>query len=362
MSWSAVSRFSATSEDPLEIGRALGVQAVLTGRVIQQAEDLRVSVSLVEVQSARNIWGEKYSRRMDEIFALQEDIAADISNQLGLRLSPDQQKQLVHRFTNNTEAYQLYLRGRHHWLTRTAEGTKQAIALFEEALGKDPQYALAWAGLADAWVIGELPVTTHEAGNRARAAATAAVRLDDSLPDSHLSLSRVRFVYDRDWAGAENEARKALERDPRYAEAHRWYSVMLTRLGRMDEAEREIHRALDLDPLNAKNQETLASLLYWAGRYKESEEEFRKILDLDRNSAIAHAGVGLIRAMTGRHEESVSELRKAAALAPDNPGVLSDLGYVYGAAGRREDARKVIEELLSQASTRPISSHYIGCI
>jgi eukaryotic-like serine/threonine-protein kinase len=362
MSWSAVAQYGGRNENPLEAGRTLGVQAVLTGRVIQSSQNLRVSVALVDVNSARNIWGQKYNRRMDEIFVLQDDIAAEICDQLRLKLSSDQQKRLVRRFTNNTRAYQLYLQGRHHWRTRTPEGTKRAIALFEEAIASDPEYALAWSGLADAWVIGELPVTTQEAGNRARAAALNAVRLDDALPESHVSLSRIRFVYDRDWAGAENQARKALDRNPEHAEAHRWYSVMLTRLGRMNEAEREIHRALDLDPLNANNQQTLASFLYWAGRASEAEHEFRKILELDRNSGPAHAGLGLIEAGKGQHEQAISESRKGVDLAPNNLGVLSDLGYVYAVAGRRDDARKIIQELLRQTSKRSISSHYIGCI
>jgi len=362
ISLSTVSRYSGRRENPLEVGRGLGVQAVLIGKVVQRGQDLLVSAELVQVDSTRNIWGNKYRRRMDEILTLQDEIAAEISDQLRLKLSRDQQKQLVRRSTENTEAYQLYLKGRHYWRKRTPEGSKQAIAFFEEAIAKDPQYGLAWSGLADSWVIGELPVTTSEAVNRARAAAMNAVRLDDALPDVHLSLSRVQFVYDRNWVGAENEARKALDRNPKYAEAHRWYSVMLTRLGRMDEAERQIRRALDLDPLSPYNQETLASFLYWASRPNEAEDEFRKILELDPNSAFAHGGIGVLQARKGMHETAISESRRAVDLAPDNVGALSDLGYVYAVAGRRADARKIIEDLLHKAATRPVSSHYIACI
>ena len=208
ISLSAVSRYSERKGNPLEVGRALGVQAVLIGKVVQRGQDLLVSAELVQVDSARNIWGNKYSRRMDEILTLQDEIAAEISDQLRLRLSRDQQKQLVRRSTENTKAYQLYLKGRHQWRKRTPEGSKRAIAFFEEAIAEDPQYGLAWSGLADSWVTGELPVTTREAANRARAAAMNAVRLDDALPDVHVSLSRVRLVYDRNWGAPKTKPEK----------------------------------------------------------------------------------------------------------------------------------------------------------
>ncbi len=344
MSRSAVFRYKGRDTGPQAVGRDLNVQAVVTGRVVQRGENLSISAELVDTQSNRSLWGERYNRKMADVLWLQEEIAKDISRQLRSKLTQEQQKRLTRRYTENAEAYRLYLQGRHYWYKRTEEGVKKGIQYFQQAIAKDPGYALAYAGVADCWVLGDIPDPPMETAGRARAAAIRAVELDETLPEAHISLSLVRFVHERDWLNAEVEARKAIASDPNNAEAHLWYSVLLTRLGRLDEAMPEIKRALDLDPLSPRINAALGSEFYWAGRLDEAIEQYRKMLDLDPNSVTAHSGLGLVYAKKGLHAESIAETKKALDLSPGDTDAIATLGYAHAAAGNRKEAQKAIDQ------------------
>ena len=222
------------------------------------------------------------------------------------------------------------MKGRYYWYKRTEEGVRKGIEYFQQAIIKDPGYALAYAGLADCWTLGDIPVPPTQAAAQARAAAIKAVDLDETLPEAHISLSLHRFVHERDWVNAEIEAKKAIARDPNNADAHRWYSVFLTRLGRLDEAMGEIKRALELDPLSPRINSSLGSELYWAGRLDQAIEQYRKMLEMDPNSAAAHSGLGLIYARKGMHAEAIAEMRKALDLSPGDTNAIGMLGYAYG--------------------------------
>ena len=362
MSRSAVFRYKGRDTGPQAVGRDLNVQAVLTGRIVQRGENLSISAELVDTQSNRSLWGERYNRKMADVLSLQEEITKEISRQLRSKLTQEQQKRLTRRYTENAEAYRLYLQGRHYWYKRTEEGVKKGIQYFEQAIDKDPGYALAHAGVADCWVLGDISVPPIESAGKARAAAIRAVELDETLPEAHISLSLVRFVHERDWLNAEVEARKAIASDPNNAEAHHWYSVLLTRLGRLDEAMTEIKRASELDPLSPRINAALGSEFYWAGRLDEAIEQYQKMLDMDPNSVTAHSGLGLVYAKKGLHTESIAETRKAFDLSPGDTNAIATLGYAHAAAGNRTEAQEAIDRLRELAMRRYVSSHHVALI
>jgi tetratricopeptide (TPR) repeat protein len=299
---------------------------------------------------------------MADVLTLQEEIAKEVSRRVRSTLTREQQERLTRRYTENTEAYHLYLKGRYYWYKRTEEGVRKGIEYFEQAIAKDPGYALAYAGIADCWILGDIPVPPTQAAARARAAAIKAVDLDETLPEAHISLSLHRFVHESDWVNAEIEAKKAIALDPNNADAHLWYSVLLTRLGRLDEAMGEIKRALELDPLSPRINSSLGSGLYWAGRLDQAIEQYRKMLEMDPNSAAAHSGLGLIYARKGMHAEAIAEMRKALDLSPGDTNAIATLGYAYGVAGYRTEAQKVIDQLRELAMRRYVSSHYVALI
>jgi len=362
MSRNAVFRYKGRDTAPQTVGHDLKVQGVLTGRLVQRGENLSISVELVDARSNRSLWGQHYNRKMADILTLQEEIAKEVSHRVRSTLTGEQQERLTRRYTENSEAYHLYLRGRYYWYKRTEEGVRKGIEYFQQAIDKDPGYALAYAGIADCWTLGDIPVPPVQAAAQARAAAIKAVDLDETLPEAHMSLSRHRFVHERDWVNAESEAKKAIAHDPNNAEAHSWYSVFLTRLGRHDEAMTEIQRALQLDPLSSRINSLLGSALYWAGRLDQAIEQYRRMLDMDPNLAAAHSGLGLIYARKGMHAEAVAEMRKALDLSPGDTNAIASLGYAYGAGDHQTEAQKVIDQLRELATRRYVSSHHVALI
>jgi serine/threonine protein kinase/Flp pilus assembly protein TadD len=359
---SAVFRYKARDISPQAAGRDLKVRAVVMGRLVQRGENLSISAELVDTDSNRSLWGQHYNRKMADVLTLQEEIAKEVSHRVRSKLTGEQQERLTRRHTENTEAYRLYLKGRYYWYKRTEEGVRKGIEYFKEAIAKDPGYALAYAGLADCWILGDITVPPTEAAAHARAAALKAVELDETLPEAHISLFLYRFVHERDWLSAESEARKAIAHDPNNADAHLWYSIFLTRLGRLEEAQAEINRALELDPLSPRINYSLGSGLYWAGRLDQAIEQYQKMLDMDPNSEAAHSGLGLVYARKGKHAEAIAEMRKALDLSPGDTNAIAALGYAYGAAGDRREAQKVIDHLRELARRRYVSSHHVALI
>ncbi|MDQ3750889.1 MAG: protein kinase, partial [Acidobacteriota bacterium] len=347
MSWNTVRRYKSADFDPLKIGTDLDIRAIVAGRVFQLGDRLVVKTELIDAVDGSQLWGEQYSRNHSDIFEVQEEISREISEKLRLKLSGNEKKKLVRRYTENAEAYQLYLKGRYHWNKRTREGLKNCIAFFQKAIEKDPNYALAYTGLADAFGIlsfyAALPPT--DAMPKARAAAMRALEIDKDLAEAHSSLAFVKALYDWDWAGAEKHYRRAIKLNPAYATAHHWYGlVYLTPLARFDEAAKEIKRAQETDPLSLPVNAAMGIHLYFRGEYDASIEQSRKALSLEPNFWVAHYVLGWAYERKGDCAQAIESFEKAKSIN-DAPLLTAAIGHCYALSGQRDEARNAIEEL-----------------
>jgi TolB-like protein len=304
--------FKGRTEDIGKIGAQLHVKTILEGSFRKAGNKLRISAQLINVASGFQLWSETYEREIQDVFTVQDEISRAIVSALKIKLTGEQSAQLTKRYTENTEAYQLYLKGRYYWNKRTEEELKKGIECFDEALEIDPGYALAYAGLADSWAIigwyGWSP--EKEAYPKARATAMRALEMDDSLAEAHTSLAHVKEVYDWDWLGAEKEYKKAIELKPQYATAHHWYSLLLVAVGRPDEAIIEAKKAQELDPLSLIINENVGDVLCLARRYDEAIEQLRKTLDLDPHFGVAHYSLARAYFGKGMYDEAVTEYLK----------------------------------------------------
>ncbi|HEY0348817.1 MAG TPA: protein kinase, partial [Pyrinomonadaceae bacterium] len=262
---SSVFRYKGQDIDPQRAGSELKVRTVVTGRIVQIGDTLSIQTELVDVQNQTQLWGERYRRKVTDIIDLPEDISREISEGLKLELSGETKKQLVKRYTANPQAYELYWKGRYHWNQRKAEDINQAIKYFQDAIKLDPQYALAYSGLADCYVLGSvLQMPPKQAMPLAIDAARRALSIDDQLAEAHTSLAKIKLSYEWDWPGAESEFKKAIQLNPGYATAHQWYGVYLSEMGRHDESIRERTTAQELDPLSLSITTGLGRALFWA--------------------------------------------------------------------------------------------------
>ncbi|MCA1814987.1 MAG: tetratricopeptide repeat protein [Acidobacteria bacterium] len=331
-------RFKGRDADAQSVGKQLGVDAVLTGRIVQRGDSLTVQADLVNVSDGTQAWGEQYSRKLNDIEALQGEIARDVSNGLRAKLSGAQERQLTKGETASPEAYQLYLRGRYYWNKRTEENVRKGVELFQQAIDKDPNFALAYVGIADSYHLLSIPdaltgaMPPDEAVPKARDAAERALAIDPTLAEAHASLAQVEYISG-DWAGAEDGLRHSIELNPNYANAHHWYALNLASLGRDDEALREINRALELDPLSLPINTNVAFVLFMARRYDEAAEKCRKALDMDSTFALAHKRLALVYEQKGMYREAVAEFRQAADGSDDHPNALAGLAHALALSG-----------------------------
>jgi DNA-binding SARP family transcriptional activator len=319
MAWNTVSRFKGSKTDPQVAGRALGVRAVLTGRVLELGDRLVIKTELVSVADGSQLWGESYNRQLADIFVIEEEISREISDKLRLKLTGDEQRRLAKRYTDNLEAYHAYLKGRYYWNKRTDKDVRRGLEYFKQAIDRDPCYALAYAGLADSYIIlgmfGLSSLSPGEAFPKAKEAAVKALEIDDTLAEAHASLALALGQHDWDWANAEGEFKRAIELKPTYATAHHWYAfVYLTAMGRLEEAIAEESRAQELEPLSLIISTNLGTLLYLARRYDEATDQYRKAFELDANFTIAHWMLGLVYEQKSMFAESIVEFQKAVAL------------------------------------------------
>ncbi|HKS26782.1 MAG TPA: protein kinase [Pyrinomonadaceae bacterium] len=327
MARSTVFRYKGKDADPQQVARDLKVKAVLTGRVIQRGDALSISAELVDAGTGRQIWGEQYNRKLTDLLAVQEEISRQISEKLRVRLTGEEQKQTARRSTANTEAYQLYLRGRYHWNRRSEDDIRKSIEYFQQAIALDPSYALAYAGLADAYQV--LPsyskIEPDEAYPKARAAAQKALEIDGTMAEPHASLAVVKYEYEWDFPGAEREYRRAIELNPNYASAHQWYAEFLSAMLRHDEAEREIRRALELDPLSIIIN-SIAGVIYLNMRQPDkAAEQLKKAIALEPNFARTHLFLSFAYEDKGTFEEAIQEFQKTTMLTGTPPDVAEKL-------------------------------------
>jgi serine/threonine-protein kinase len=335
---SSVFRYKGKEIDAQTIGKELNVQAILTGRVLQRGEQLILNLELVDAKTENVIWSEQYTRKQSDLVSLQSEIARDVSTKLRTRLSGAEQNQIAKNYTANTEAYELYLKGRYQWNKRTAESVKKAIEYFNQAIEKDPSYALAYTGLADSY--SELTwydnQPSKEVYPKAKAAALRALELDDQLAEAHTALGQAKTYSDWDFAGAEIEYRRAIELNPNYPVAHYYYAEMLSQLGRHDEAVAEATRAMELDPLSPIVKVVLGAMYDEAGRIDEAIEFMRKAIEADKDFAPLRREIVYSYERKGMFDEAINEWQTAEMLA----GRLSAEDALRRAAILRESYRK----------------------
>ncbi len=357
MARSTVFRYKGRLADPLAIGNELNVRAVLTGRIRQLGDNLVVKTELVDIDDGSRLWGEQYRRKFADIFAIEEEISREISQNLRLKLSGEDKKRLARRPTGSSKAYDLFLKGRFHWNRRTGADLLKSIEYYRQAIEADPAYALAHVGLAEsnvllAWFAFVL-CPPQEAMPRAKASALRALELDPMLAQAHVSLALVRLLYDWDWTGAEDEFKKAIALNPNYSTAYHWYPILLTGAGRFDEALSSIDQALELEPMSLMISATRGWILLYAKRYQEASEQFRKTIAMNWAFCSAHWLQGFVHEALGLSGEAIAEFREALRL-DQTPAVLSSLGHTFGIAHRDAEARAALENLNRMSHERYI--------
>jgi TolB-like protein/Tfp pilus assembly protein PilF len=352
-------RYKGREVDPQRVGSELDARAVLTGRVMQRGDTLVIGTELMDAVRLSQIWGAQYNRKMADIFVLQEEIAREITDKLRLQLTGEERKRLTKRATGNKEAYQLYLKGRFWLEKRTPEGFSKAIEYFQQAIAKDPTYALAYSGVADCY--SSLPlfafVPPKEAYPRAKEAALKALEIDDTLAEAHTSLGLVKVSQDWDWSGGEREFLRAIALKPDNAIAHLWYGWTLLNTGRFEESIAEMKRALKLDPLSLEINWFFGVAYHFARQYDQAIEQYRKTLELEPNFFAPHTFLGIAYVQKSMFKEGVEELEKAVAISPSNVS-LAWLGYGYATAGRRPEAQKVLDQLMEISKEKYVSSFH----
>jgi eukaryotic-like serine/threonine-protein kinase len=354
---STVFRFKGREVDPQEVGRTLKVQAVLTGQLVRRGNRLVLTASLLDVKDGSQLWGEQYNRELSELLVLERAIAQEIAGKLHLRLTGEQKRRLSQPLTTSPEAYQFYLRGRHHWNKRTEDGLKTSIKLFGQAIDIDPTYALAYTGVADAYLNlggwGHLPF--REAYPLAKAAAMRALAIDETFAEAHVSLAMAQKEYDWDWPNAGRAYERALELNPNYAVAYQWYGEYLAAVGRHQEAITAFKRAIELDPLSLIAHATLGRHgYYFARQFDQAIAQLQKTLEMDDSFWVARLWLGWTYANLGRLPEALAELQTARRL-DDNSEIVAALGYTYGRAGRRQEAEQLLDKLKQLAQKRYVS-------
>ena len=347
MSRDSAFHYRGKETDAQTVGQVLGVQAVFKGRVVQEGDTLTISAELIDAHDNSHIWGQQYNRKPSDIFALQEEIAREMTAALRVRLTGEAQKRLSKTYTGSPEAYDDYLKGRYWWNKQTEEGFRKGIEYFERAIAKDPAYALAHAGLADCYIslASSGLVPANEGYSKGREWAEKALQLDDTLVEAHVSLASVKTDYEWDWVEGEKESLRAMELDANDAPARAAHAELLWTTGRFDESIQENKRALELDPLSINYNTALAFTFFLARRYDQAIEQGAKILELDPKFIPAYYVRGVAYAQKSMHKEAMAEFEKAVSISGDDLTALTGLGYGYAVTGRRADAEKVLARL-----------------
>jgi adenylate cyclase len=343
---SSVFRYKGKGIDPEQVGSELGVDAVMSGRMVQRGESLTISVDLVDVRNKKTLWGEQFERKMSDLLATQREIASAITEKLQLKLTGEAAKGAAKRYTDNNDAYQAYLKGRYYWNRRTAENLKKAIEQLKTATDRDPNFALAYAGLADCYAILPEYAGTPTGDNlpQAKSFAERAIAIDDGLAEAHASLAQI-YTLSWQWAESEQEFKRAIELNPNYATTYHWYSHLLRNLGRYDEAALIIKRGHELDPLSSIISANVAEVYRLQNNPQACIDMALKIIELDPNFSYAYNNLGLSYSSLGRHSEAVANMEKSTELSNRASFSLMSLGYVYAAAGKRAEATAVATEL-----------------
>ena len=344
------------------VGSELNVQAVILGRISQKDDDLKLNLELVDCRTGNQIWGDQYNYKTNALIDFQREIVQDVSNKLRSRLSNKEEQKINKLYTKNAEAYQDFLRGRFHWSKRTAKDLQKSIEFYDNAVALDPEFALAYAGLADSYVLlsGFAVSTPQESFPKAKAAAQKAIELDDSLAEAHTALAYALFNYDWNFEASEKEMSRAVELNPNYSTAYHWRgNANLISMGKLDESIKSVAHAQELDPLSLIINADLATGYLYNGQYDQAVAQYKKTLELDENFAYAHAYLGRTYMMMGEYQKASQEYEKAFALGGD-PRVIMLFSCNYSKMGKRAEALQKIEELKKIAQAKYVSPYYFA--
>jgi TolB-like protein/DNA-binding winged helix-turn-helix (wHTH) protein/Tfp pilus assembly protein PilF len=364
MARSTVFRYKGKDADPQKAGNDLHVHAVLSGRLLQHGNTLIVQAELMDVTTGSQIWGGQFNRKAEDVFALQEDLSREIAEKLRMRLTGDEKQRLAKRHTEDAEAYRSYLKGRYYWNKRSPEGAQKAVDYFQQAIDKDPAYALAYAGLADAYTNFSFfnVAPSRDAMPRAKAAATKALEIDDHLAEAHDSLGYISFVYDWDWSAAGKHFERALALNPTYTKAHNWYPFYLSSLGRSPEALAVAKSALDLDPASPAVSHNLAVQFYLARQFDQAIEQCQSTIEMDPNFAVAYQVLGQAYLARGMNREGVRVFEKYSALSRGGIDSLALLAYAHARLGERRQALRILEQLKVASKEHFVPSFFFALV
>ncbi len=364
ISRSSAMQYKGVNKPLPQIAKELNVDGVVEGSVLRSGNRVRITAQLIQAPMDRHLWAKSYERDLRDVLALQDDVAQAIASEVKTELTSHERLRLTSPRSVDPEAYEAYLKGRYYSSKRTEKELEKGIEYFQQAIEKDPNYASAYSGMADAYALlgyrGDLP--SKEALSRAKAAALKAVGLDESLAEAHASLAFIAETHEWDWPTAEREYKRALELNPGYAEAHNWYAGYLMYLGRFEEGIAEAKRARELDPLSLAINNALGGRLLLAGRDKEAIEQIQKTLEMDPNFAPAHNRLGWAYLGKGMNEEAIAEFQKEMALSGSDPEVSMDLGYAYAVVGKRDEAKRILAELKRKRERNFVSPAALGIV
>jgi len=364
ISRTSVLQYKGVKKSLPEIARELEVEAAIEGSVQRFGDRVRITVELIYAPKDRPLWAETYDRGLRDVLALQSEIAQTIAREIRIQLTPQEQAHLAATRPVNTQALEAYLKGRFFWNKRTPEGFQRSLEYFQEAIKMDAEYAQAYSGLSDTYTLlqnyGLLP--PEEAYPRAKAAALKALELDETLAEAHTSLAGVLEDYDWDWSGAEREYKRAIELNPNYETAHQWYGILLSSLGRPEEALAQVKRARELAPTSPRINTDMGWVLYETRLYDEAIAKAQGTLELDPDFAPAHSLLGWAFLRKNRYGEAIAEFQKAAALSKDKAANLSAIAYAYAKAGQRVAALKTLNELKHESEHGSVPSYQMAIV
>jgi serine/threonine protein kinase/Tfp pilus assembly protein PilF len=347
-----------------EIAGELNVDAVVDGSILISGERVRITVQLIEARTDRNLWSKSYEQDVSDILALQSDVSRSIANEIKVALTPEEKALIARSRPSNPEAYKLYLQGRHFWNTRTKESLYKAIVSFQKAIELDPDYAMAYVGLADAFnMLGSYDLLLpRDAYQKAKAAALKALEKDEQLAEAYTSLAWVKYRLDLDWFGAEADFNWAIGLNPGYATAHQWYGALLRDMSRFDEALTELNQALELDPFSLPIKTSIGFLFYQARQYDKAIEHCQKVLEIDPEFPWAYEVLGLSYIQKSSFEEAITEIQRAVNFSGRSIQYLADLAFAYSSGGEENKSREILEQLLELSTEKYVPHYHIGVI
>lgn len=352
VSLSSVRKYDDLKQDPVSTGRLLRVSSILEGNLQRVGDRIRVSARLIKVPDGSSLWAGTFDEKFTDVFAVQDVIAEKVAAALSLRLNEEERTRVTKRYTDNTEAYQLYLKGRYYWNKYKEEGFHKSIEYFKQALEKDPNYALAYAGLADSYsIMADLGYAVpNDAFPKARVYAQSALRLDETLADAHLSLGIVKLFYEADLKGTEVELRRAKELNPNNPQVYHFYAHYLQVMERLDEAIVEMRRGAELDPTSVNISNEVAVAYIYARKFQDCITETRRTLKLDPDDMVSFLFAAVAYAQLGKYDEALAEMDKTKPPASEEPPFRAIRACIYAKTGKAGEAQRIAEELNGKAA------------